>query len=61
VVIVMKKRITVVLETESDDPLNMTDAFIESDIQMELSCASNIYDIVSVKQETIECDKVKKG
>ena len=49
-----KKRIVLVLEVSSDDPMNLTDDFIESDLRMELSCTSNTYDIVSVSQEVIE-------
>ena len=44
----MKKMITIVLETESDDEHMMSDEFIKNDLEQEISCASNGYIIVSI-------------
>lgn len=49
--ITLKKRVTVILEVESDDEINMDDRFIQNDIVQELSCASNRYEIVSIQTE----------
>ena len=45
----MKKRVTIVLEVESEDELNLTDEFIETDIKAEIKCTSNFYDIKSIQ------------
>ena len=44
----MKKTITIVLEAESDDEIMMSDEFIKTDLEQEISCASNDYTIVSI-------------
>ena len=44
----MKKTITIVLETESDDEYMMSDEFIKTDLEQEINCASNSYTVVSV-------------
>lgn len=49
----MKKRVTVILEVEKDDEYDMTDKFIEQDLKQEINCASNYYDVISIKTEQI--------
>lgn len=49
----MKKRVTIVLEVESDDEINMSDNFIRSDLEQEINCASNFYDIIDFKTEIV--------
>ena len=49
----MKKRVTIVLEVESDDEINMSDIFIRNDLEQEINCASNFYDIVDFKTEIV--------
>ena len=44
----MKKTITIVLETESDDEHMMSDEFIKTDLEQEINCASNSYTVVSI-------------
>ena len=46
----VKKRIFLTLEVESDDEINLDDKYIEWDLRQEISCASNTYDILSIKQ-----------
>jgi len=50
----MKKRVTVVLEVESDDEINMDDEFIKHDLEQEISCTSNYYEVISIETEVIE-------
>ena len=50
----MKKRVTVVLEVESDDEFNLTDEFIRNDLETEINCASNSYDFISMTFEEIK-------
>lgn len=50
----MKKRVTVNLEVESDNELNMNDKFIKHDLEQEINCASNLYEVISIKTEVIE-------
>lgn len=50
----MKKRVTVVLEVESDDEYNMDDKFIKHDLEQEINCATNWYEVVSIETEVIE-------
>lgn len=45
----MKKRITLILETETDDEFLMKDEFIRDDLETEINCASNSYEIVSIE------------
>lgn len=49
----MKKQITVVLEVESDDEFMMTNDFIKKDLESEIACATNSYDVISITQEEI--------
>lgn len=49
----MKKRITVVLEVESEDDHMMDDEFIKDDLESEINCCSNYYDIVSFESEEL--------
>lgn len=44
----MKKTITIALEVESDDEYMMSDEFIKTDLEREINCASNFYDVVSI-------------
>lgn len=48
----MNKTITIVLETESDDEYMMSDKFIKTDLEQEISRASNSYTIVSITATT---------
>jgi len=50
----MSKRITVILETASDDEYMLSDDYIEYDIKTELNCASNCYAVVDLKTEEFE-------
>jgi hypothetical protein len=49
----MKKQITMILEVDSDDETMISDKFIQNDIMAEIGCASNTYELVSFKSETI--------
>ena len=49
----MKKRVTVILEVESDDDINMSDKFIKNDLEQEIGCASNSYEVISIKTELL--------
>lgn len=49
----MKKRVTIALEVESDDEINMDDKFIKHDLEQEINCASNSYEVVSIETEII--------
>ena len=50
----MKKRVTVVLEVESDDEYYLDDKFIKHDLEQEIRCTTNWYEVISVKTEVIE-------
>ena len=50
----MKKRVTVTLEVESDDELNMDDKFIKHDLEQEISCTTNLYEVISIETEVTE-------
>ena len=50
----MKKRVTLVLEVESDDDYMLRDDVIGRDLQREINCACNSYDIVDFKTEVIK-------
>lgn len=50
----MKKKITVILEIESDDEFMMSNEFIKNDLKTEINCASNSYDVVSIDVENIQ-------
>ncbi len=52
----MKRRITLVLEVENDEPLDLTDEFIRNDLETEIRCASNSYDFISFKFEDIKIE-----
>ena len=49
----MKKRITIVLEIDTDDKQMISDDFITEDLTQEIGCASNTYKIKSVETEVI--------
>ena len=50
----MKKRVTVVLEVESDDEINMNNKFIKNDFEQEINCTTNWYEVISIETEVIE-------
>ena len=50
----IKKRVTLVLEVESEDELNMTDEYIEKDLRTEINCASNYYKVVGFFTKTLK-------
>ena len=50
----MKKKITLILEVDSDDEINLNDWFIQNDLMQEISCASNYYELISIKIEDSE-------
>lgn len=45
----MKKKVTVVLEVESDDDFMLSDDYIHDELETEINCASNSYDIISIQ------------
>ena len=47
----MKKCITIILEVNSNETL--TDNFIREDLEQEINCASESYDIKSIKIESL--------
>ena len=49
----MKKRVTVILEVDTDDEYMSDDAFIEQDLKQEINCASNSYDFISIDVEQL--------
>lgn len=49
----MKKRVTVILEVEKDDEHDMTDDFIRRDLETEINCASNYYEVVSIETQQL--------
>lgn len=49
----MKKWVIVVLEVETEDEINFTDDFIKNDIEQELNCASNMYEVISIQTEVL--------
>lgn len=50
----IKRRVTVILEVETDDDINASDEFIRSDLEQEIRCASNYYDIISIQSEVLD-------
>lgn len=50
----MKKRVTLILEVESEDEINMDDKFIRQDLEQEISCASNRYEVISFRTQKLE-------
>jgi len=52
---VYRKRVTIVLDVESEDPVNVSDPFIRIDLETEIGCCCNIYDLVSISS----CDMSK--
>lgn len=57
----MKKQVTVVMIVESEDEINMSDCFIRQDLEQEIACASNYYEVVDIKTEIInEMDELTK-
>ena len=55
----MKKRVILILEVESDDETNMKDEFIRLDLEGEINCCSNFYEISTFG--TLEIDEDEKG
>lgn len=55
----MKKQVTVVMIVESEDEINMDDRFIRQDLEQEIACASNYYEVVSIKTEIINSENSK--
>ena len=49
----MKKLVTVVMIVEAEDEISMTDRFIQDDLEQEIACASNYYEVVDIKTEII--------
>lgn len=49
----MRKRITVVLEVDTEDEQMQTDDFIKNDLEQEINCASNFYDIISIETKEL--------
>ena len=50
----MKKRVTVVLEVESDDEYMLRDDVIERDLQREINCACNSYEWIAFDTTILE-------
>ncbi len=50
----MKKHVTLVLEVESGNEYMLRDDVIERDLQAEINCACNSYEIVSFKTEVVK-------
>lgn len=48
----IKKRITLTLEVENEDG-QMSDDYIKNDLEVEINCASNTYDIIGFETETL--------
>ena len=48
----IKKRITLTLEVENEDG-QMSDDYIKNDLEVEINCASNSYDIIGFETETL--------
>lgn len=49
----MKKRITITIEVDTDDKTMITDDFIKNDLEQEINCASNSYDIISIETKEL--------
>lgn len=49
----MKKRVTVVLDVESDDDYYTDDNFIKHDLEQEIKCTTNWYEVISIETEAI--------
>ncbi len=49
----MKKRVTAILEVDTDDEQMGDDAFIEQDLKQKINCASNNYDFISIDVEQL--------
>lgn len=47
----MKKWVTVIMTVESEDEINLSDDFIKDDLEQEISCASNRYEIICINIE----------
>ncbi len=50
----MKKQVTLVLEVETDDEYMLRDDVIERDLQREINCACNSYELIDFKIETVK-------
>ena len=48
----IKKRIILTLEVENEDG-QMSDDYIKNDLEVEINCASNSYDIIGFETETL--------
>ena len=44
----MKKIVIVTLEVETDDEIMISDEFIKNDLEEEINCASNFYEIRNI-------------
>ena len=49
----MKKRVVIVLEVDTDDEQMQTDDFIRADLEREINCASNYYDVILIETEEL--------
>ena len=49
----MKKRITVILEINTNDEVMASDDFIKKDLEQEINCASNYYEIISIETKEV--------
>ncbi len=45
----MRKRITITLEVDTEDEQMQKDDFIKNDLEQEINCASNFYEIKSIE------------
>ena len=50
----MKKRVTVVLEVETDDEYMLRDDVIERDLQREINCACKSYEWIAFNTTILE-------
>lgn len=50
----MKKRVTLILEVESDDNFYIRDSFIKDDLTAEIACTTNHYELISISSEEIQ-------
>ena len=50
----MKKRVTVILEVKSDDDIYISDEFIRNDLETEINCTTNYYDVISIQTEVLD-------
>ena len=50
----MEKQVTIVMVVESEDEINMSDWFIRQDLEQEIACASNYYEVIDFKTEILK-------